>query len=177
MYRHLGALRESCPQGSLNHFYGSFILGFLWPVILLCLVLRLSSKFVLRLSQGPPMCVHVSLSQDGFQQRGVWVGWHHWLWGDASSVLTTKGLFRGRVVRKVSLTLRIRDMWSLIWVGLSFSSSSSWSICPQGQTLATQPGVQLSPATFSPSSLSWIIPDPFPPSWPKFHQAPGHKSL
>ena len=30
--------RKSCPHGGLNPFYGAFILGFLWPVILLCLV-------------------------------------------------------------------------------------------------------------------------------------------
>lgn len=31
--------RESCPSGSLNHFYGTFFhLGVLWPIILICLV-------------------------------------------------------------------------------------------------------------------------------------------
>ena len=31
--------RESCPSGSLNHFYGIFFhLGVLWPIILICLV-------------------------------------------------------------------------------------------------------------------------------------------
>ena len=28
-----------CPHESLNHFYGAFLLGFLWPVIWTCLVL------------------------------------------------------------------------------------------------------------------------------------------
>ena len=27
--RHTGGPRESCPRGSLNHFYGAFLLGFL----------------------------------------------------------------------------------------------------------------------------------------------------
>ena len=39
---------ESHPRGSLNHLYGAFPLGFLWLIILLCLVLNLS--------QGPPLC-------------------------------------------------------------------------------------------------------------------------
>ena len=29
---------ESQPHGSLNYFYGAFLPGFLWPVILICLV-------------------------------------------------------------------------------------------------------------------------------------------
>ena len=39
----MGGLRESAlkrPCGSLNHFYGAFCLGFLWPIILLCMVLN-----------------------------------------------------------------------------------------------------------------------------------------
>ena len=34
-----GSERESCPRGSLNHFFGALHLGFLWSIILLCLVL------------------------------------------------------------------------------------------------------------------------------------------
>ena len=71
--RHMGRLRESRALSSLNHLYGVFLLGFLWPVILLCLVL--SPLF--GLSQGPLMCTRASLSQDGFQRRGLWLGWHH----------------------------------------------------------------------------------------------------
>ena len=37
----MGGLRESCFHGSLNYLYGAFLLGFLWPVILLCLLLSL----------------------------------------------------------------------------------------------------------------------------------------
>ena len=34
--------RESCPCGSLDHFYyGAFLPDFLWPVLVLCLVLSL----------------------------------------------------------------------------------------------------------------------------------------
>ena len=35
---HMGGLRESHPRGSLNHLYEAFLLGFLWPIILICLV-------------------------------------------------------------------------------------------------------------------------------------------
>ena len=38
--RHRDGLRESCPSGinSLKHFSGAFLSGFLWPIILICLV-------------------------------------------------------------------------------------------------------------------------------------------
>ena len=40
--RHTGGLRDtSHPHGNLNHLCGAFLLGFLWPVILICLVLSL----------------------------------------------------------------------------------------------------------------------------------------
>jgi len=41
MERHTGRLRERacCPWGGLNYFYGTFLLGFLWPFTLLCWVL------------------------------------------------------------------------------------------------------------------------------------------
>ena len=29
---------ETCPRGTLTHLYGTFLLTFLWPVILVCLV-------------------------------------------------------------------------------------------------------------------------------------------
>ena len=37
------------------------------------------------------VCVH--LSQDGFQQRGLWVGWYHLLWGGAPSLFDLQGTF------------------------------------------------------------------------------------
>ena len=36
-----GSEKELRLRGSLNHLYGTFIWGFLWPIILLCLVLSL----------------------------------------------------------------------------------------------------------------------------------------
>ena len=65
-----GSERQLCLRGSLNHLYGAFLLGFLWPVILLCLAL---SPYLV-ITQGPPLCVSASLSQDGFQLRGLWKG-------------------------------------------------------------------------------------------------------
>ena len=50
--------RESHPRGSLNHLYGAFLLAN-------HLVLP-GSESIFGLSQGPPMCVRTSLSQDGF---------------------------------------------------------------------------------------------------------------
>lgn len=34
----VGSETELHPCGSLNHFYGPFLLGFLWPTIFICLV-------------------------------------------------------------------------------------------------------------------------------------------
>ena len=57
------------------------------------------------------MCAHESLTQGGFQQRGLWVD------------LTSLPFWppRSILVGKVSSTSRIRNMWSLIfvWAGLS----------------------------------------------------------
>ena len=40
--RHTGRLRgrapESRPHGSLNHSFRTFLLGVLWPIVLICLV-------------------------------------------------------------------------------------------------------------------------------------------
>lgn len=58
----VGSERQLHPHGGLNHFHGAFLLGFLWPVILLCLV---PSPYLVYL-QDPPMCACISLSQDGF---------------------------------------------------------------------------------------------------------------
>ena len=138
---------------SLNHWTAR-------EVPLLCLVL---SPSVFGLSQGPPMCVRASLSQDGLQHRGLWVGWHHLLWGGAPSLLTPEE--PSCVVRKVFLTPRMRNMWSLYL----FSGQGSAPLCSRyylclgvsahrGQTPAAQPGPHLSPASrsfkFSPMELN-----------------------
>ena len=85
--------RESHPRNNL-------IMGFLWPVILIHLALG-PYLIYLRII----LCVHTSLSQNRFQQRGLWVD------------LTSLPFWprRSFLVRKISLTLRMRNMWSLIF--------------------------------------------------------------
>ena len=47
---------ESHPHDGLNHFYGTFLPGFLWPTILICLV---HSLYFVHLGILP--CVHMCL--------------------------------------------------------------------------------------------------------------------
>ena len=65
--RHIGGLRDtSHPHGNLSHLCGAFLWGFLWPVILICLVLSLYLVHLRVFS-------HVgSLNQVGFQPRDLW---------------------------------------------------------------------------------------------------------
>ena len=76
------------------------------------------SESALGLSQDPPVCRHALLSQDGFQRRGQW------------EALASLPFWPSRsfLVRKVSLTLRMRNMWSLCWAGPNLLSqlSSYW---------------------------------------------------
>ena len=76
MDRHMGERRGRVPVlgpcGSLNYFCGLFLPGFLWPIILICLV---HSSYLVYLRILP--CVHASLSQDGFFH--MWVE-HPWAW-------------------------------------------------------------------------------------------------
>ena len=52
----VGSERQLHPHSGLYHFHGAFLLGFLWPVIFLCLVL---SPYLVYLRILP--CVHVYL--------------------------------------------------------------------------------------------------------------------
>ena len=93
------------------------------------------------LSPGPPTCVRASLSQDGFQRRGLWVGWHH-------SFFDLPGAFL-RVCSREGL-LRVRSVWSLslFWAGLSSSGACCFGVSVRkGQTPAAQPGAHLPPAS------------------------------
>ena len=117
----VGSERESCPRGSLNHLYGAFLPGFLWPIILLCLVLSL---YLVYLRVLPCMRAYLLAKMDSSEEAyGL---------GDITPFSTSRKPFCACVVGKVSLTSRPRTMWSLIWAGLTSSSSSSWSSCPQG---------------------------------------------
>ena len=57
--------RESHPQGDLNHFYGAFLLGFLWPMSLVCLVLSL---YLVYLSILPRVRSHLSVKMDSSEE-------------------------------------------------------------------------------------------------------------
>ena len=142
--RRTSGLRELYNHGILNHLYGAFLPGFLWPIILLCLVLNPLSGFF----QGLPMCSHASLSQDGFRWRGLWVGWHHslfYLQGTSLFLYSQKGL----------LDLRMRNMQSLTVWGSAIPLYLGVSV-HRRQTPAVQPGAHLSSVPFlNANSLIW----------------------
>lgn len=88
------------------------------------------SESILGIIQGP--CLRMCARWIGFQHRGLWIGWYHILWVALLPFLACRDIFWTHVHRKVSLTLKMRNMRSLIWAGLSFPSSSSRKVCPQG---------------------------------------------
>ena len=60
-YLWTGTEAESCPCGGLNHFYGAFLPGFLWPIILICLV---HSPYLVYLRILPGMHTHLLVKVD-----------------------------------------------------------------------------------------------------------------
>ena len=96
-----GRVTESHPRGSFNYFYGTFLLDFLWPIILVCLV---PSPCLIYLRILP--YVHASLTQAGFFRRGLWVAWH-WL---ASLPFDFQGAFLLMCGQEDLLTWRMRNM-------------------------------------------------------------------
>ena len=52
---------ELCPRGSLNYFHGAFLLGFLWPIILISLV---HSPHLMYLKIPPCVCMHPLAKMD-----------------------------------------------------------------------------------------------------------------
>ena len=58
----VGSGRQS---GGLNYFYGALLLGFLWPIILLCLVLSLC---LVHLRTLPRVQTHLSAKMDSSQE-------------------------------------------------------------------------------------------------------------
>ena len=132
-----GRLRESHPCGSLNNSYGAFLPGFLWPVSLLCLVLSPYLVYlkvlpcVLTLSQPRQILVKRPVGRlTSFTMRC-----HHLPFDSEEHFCTCE-------VRKVSLTLRMGNMWSLTWAGLTRRVSVH-----RGQAPAAQPRARLSPAS------------------------------
>ena len=57
--------RESRPRDSLNHLYGAFLPGFLWLIILLCLVL---SPYLVYLRVLPCVRVHLLARMDSSEE-------------------------------------------------------------------------------------------------------------
>ena len=77
------------------------------------------------LTQGPPLCACASFSQDGFQHRGFWdVTKHVIIWCPLPS-LTPEEPFCTCVIWKVSLTSRMRNVWSLYLLSKQDSASPS----------------------------------------------------
>ena len=70
MTRHAGVLRERVASSWL---FESPMWGISSGIPLASHVDLAGSESALGLSQDPPMCRHELLSQDGFQQRGLWV--------------------------------------------------------------------------------------------------------
>ena len=73
-----GSERESRPRGCLNHFYGAFLPGFLWPVVLLCLVL---SPYLVELRVLPCVRAHLLAKMDSSEEAYgqlvlLTMGWH-----------------------------------------------------------------------------------------------------
>ena len=60
-----GLEREPRPRGCLNHFYGAFLLGFLWPIILFWLVL---SPHLVYLSILPCVRTHLLAKMDSSKE-------------------------------------------------------------------------------------------------------------
>ena len=132
MDRHTEGLRERervpefCLCGSLNYFCGVFLLDFLWPFWFMWFTVC-----IWYISQDPPMCVHIPLSQDGFCCKGLWV--EHPL----TSLLDLQGAFLCMCGREV-FWLGKWEIWDLgrtqppPCIVLLFSS---WSFCPQGKDL------------------------------------------
>ena len=104
--------RELRPRGSLNHLYGAFLPGFLWPIILLCLVL---SSYLVYLRVPLCVCVNLLAKKDSREEACEQV--------DITPFLTSKAPHCACIARKISLTLRMRNMWSLSFIcaGCSFS--------------------------------------------------------
>ena len=109
----VGSKREFCSLGNLDHFWVSFGQSPCLP----------GSESVFGISQGPPVCARASLNQDGFQRRGLWVSWHHLLWGDALSLFDFQGDFLCLCSQRG--LLNFGNMWSSIsYLGRAQSPAS-----------------------------------------------------
>ena len=121
MDRHTGRLRGTVPElhpcGGLNHLYETFLLVFLWLVILICLV---HSPYLVYL-RILPCCASTSLSPDGSYCKGIWIAWHQL----TSLLFDLQGASPGMCDQEGLLTLGMRYMWSGQGPGFSLNCSGS----------------------------------------------------
>ena len=96
---------ESCPHGSLNYFYGTFLPGSLWSILSNCLV-HSPCLVYLRILQR--VRTHASLSRDGFYRKGLWVAWCQL----ASLPFDLQGAFLCMWGRGGLLSSGMRSLWS-----------------------------------------------------------------
>ena len=120
------------PCGGLNYFTGHFFgVSFdrsFWFA---------SSESVFGIAQGTPVCMLISSSSLSLVKR-LLHSWHHLLWGDAPPFWTSKEPFCTCVVDEVSLTSRMKNMWSFISYLPGQKPASStilllWTFYPQGE--------------------------------------------
>ena len=95
------------------------------------------SESVFCITQDPPTATCLSLSQDGFRWRRLWVGWHHF-------PFDLQGYFLWMCSWLGLLTSRMRNMWSLL-PGQGLSSSLD---CPAVLILEYQSRRNESPTVF-----------------------------
>lgn len=98
-----------------------FLLGFLWPNVLLWLVL---SPYLVYISVLPRVCPHFLAKMASSEEACGQV--------DITPFLIHKEPCCRCILGKVLWTLRMRKVLSHFWAGLSSSSSLSWGIYPQG---------------------------------------------
>lgn len=132
--------------------YWAFLLGFLQTVILLCLALSL---YLVYLQVLPCVCMYISQPRQILAKSFWWVSltsptmvWH-------SSFLTFNEPFCVFVVRKVSLTSRMRNMFlfsSYLCRAQLLLLLLFWKSIRRGQIPTAQPGDHPSPAIIMISS-------------------------
>ena len=107
--RHTGRLWDLCPRGGLNCLHGAFLPGFLWPIILICLVLSLYLVYFRVL-----LWVHVYLlakMESSEESYGLL---------DITPLLTSKELFSWEGLFDFE-TDKYMVSYLFIWAGLSLS--------------------------------------------------------
>ena len=120
MERQTGRLRERecCPPGSLNYFYGAFLLGFLWPFTLLFLVLiyLVHARILLSVHTRLLAKMHFSEEAPG-KLTSLAMRWCCLPFWPSRSLPAHASPGRSPCLREWGIC----DLLSLTWVGLSSS--------------------------------------------------------